>query len=113
MASFTAKSATSGGRVHTFGASLEPVRSVSCTFFFLFFAKILASLCIPNPDLYLFKIFVRCTTSSSAGGVRWDLIPTEWNPSFARCLLPLVNDDFCVWSDLVCEYLSLTLGYMV
>lgn len=39
MASFTAKSATSGGRVHTFGASLEPVRSVSCTFFSPFFCK--------------------------------------------------------------------------
>lgn len=43
MASFTAKSATSGGRVLTFGASLEPVRSVSCTTFCKDFSQPLRS----------------------------------------------------------------------
>ena len=29
---------------------------------------------------------VRCTTSSSAGSVRWGSTPTEWSPSSARCI---------------------------
>lgn len=71
----TAKSATSGGRVLMYGASLEPVRLVVA--------------CLHNQiSAFIFLIQSdcsgRCTTSSSAGSVRWALTPTEWNLSCAR-----------------------------
>lgn len=66
MASFTAKSATSDGRVLTFGASLEPVRSVSCTFC----SRILANIF----DLYIcfFNILLgvlQAALSEVSGGI--------------------------------------------
>lgn len=78
MAFSTAKSATSGGRVLMCGASPEPVK---CVCFIMHFGEV----CIHDNDSDdIFVNPVRCTTSSSAGSVRWGLTPTEWSPSSAR-----------------------------
>lgn len=102
MASFTAKSVTFGGRVLMFGASLGPVRCV----LHICFAKILANLCILEPDLYLFKIFLNQVYYKQLCR-RCQVGFNPYRVESIICKVPLthscfnVNADFCVYSDFV------------